>query len=172
MGGPSTAIVVEELIGLGAQTLIRVGTCGALADDLTLEEIVCVESVVCADGASQALGACGPVAFDPGLTAALADESGTRPVTAVTSDLFYDDRPRIAASWVAAGASVVEMEASVIASLARKHGAASGCLLVVTDVTAGSRHRLTYTEIEAAGIELGSIALAALSRQSKHPLAG
>ena len=31
MGGPSAAIVIEELIGLGAQTLIRIGTCGAVS---------------------------------------------------------------------------------------------------------------------------------------------
>ena len=31
MGGPSAAIVVEELIDLGARTLVRIGTCGALA---------------------------------------------------------------------------------------------------------------------------------------------
>jgi len=30
IGGPSTAIVCEELIGLGARTLVRIGTCGAL----------------------------------------------------------------------------------------------------------------------------------------------
>ena len=32
LGGPSAAIVTEELIGLGARRLVRVGTCGALAD--------------------------------------------------------------------------------------------------------------------------------------------
>ena len=32
LGGPSTAIVVEELIALGARRLVRVGTCGALVD--------------------------------------------------------------------------------------------------------------------------------------------
>ena len=30
MGGPSAAIVAEELIALGARRLVRVGTCGAL----------------------------------------------------------------------------------------------------------------------------------------------
>ena len=29
MGGPSAAIVIEELIGLGARVLVRIGTCGA-----------------------------------------------------------------------------------------------------------------------------------------------
>ncbi len=32
MGGPSAAVVVEELLDLGAATLVRVGTCGAFAD--------------------------------------------------------------------------------------------------------------------------------------------
>ena len=32
MGGPSAAIVLEELIALGARRAIRVGTCGALAE--------------------------------------------------------------------------------------------------------------------------------------------
>ena len=30
MGGPSAAIVISELVQLGASTLLRVGTCGAL----------------------------------------------------------------------------------------------------------------------------------------------
>ena len=30
MGGPSAAIVVEELVRLGARRFVRVGTCGAL----------------------------------------------------------------------------------------------------------------------------------------------
>ena len=31
IGGPSTAIAVEELVACGAHTLIRVGTCGGIA---------------------------------------------------------------------------------------------------------------------------------------------
>src|SRR5215210_7405483 len=44
MGGPSAAIVAEELIALGARRLLRVGTCGALADGLGLGELVLAES--------------------------------------------------------------------------------------------------------------------------------
>ena len=49
LGGPSTAIVVEELIGLGARRLVRVGTCRALAD-LPLGSLVVAERVRCEDG--------------------------------------------------------------------------------------------------------------------------
>ena len=40
MGGPSAAIVLTELIMLGASRAIRVGTCGALVPELLLGELV------------------------------------------------------------------------------------------------------------------------------------
>src|SRR5690606_12075296 len=57
MGGPSTAIVVEELIQLGARVLVRIGTYGALHDGFDLGDVVAADEVVGADGASAALGA-------------------------------------------------------------------------------------------------------------------
>src|ERR671932_566488 len=40
MGGPAAAIVVEELVRLGARRLVRVGTCGALRPGLALGDLV------------------------------------------------------------------------------------------------------------------------------------
>src|SRR5690348_5037402 len=40
MGGPSAAIVIEEMVVLGARRLVRVGTCGALDGGLGLGELV------------------------------------------------------------------------------------------------------------------------------------
>jgi uridine phosphorylase len=40
IGGPSTAIVVEELLGLGAHTFIRVGTTGAIVDYVDVGDLV------------------------------------------------------------------------------------------------------------------------------------
>ena len=62
MGGPSAAIVIEELIDLGARRLVRIGTCGALVDGLELGELVGGREVLAADGASAALGADGAAA--------------------------------------------------------------------------------------------------------------
>ena len=67
MGGPSAAIVTEELIALGARRLVRIGTCGALVDDLELGDLVAAETVLSADGASAALGANGALGSDPAL---------------------------------------------------------------------------------------------------------
>ncbi len=52
MGGPSAAIVLAELIALGARRAIRVGTCGALAPGLELGELVIAGEAICADGTS------------------------------------------------------------------------------------------------------------------------
>src|ERR1700760_1072007 len=42
MGGPSAAIVITELAELGARTLVRVGTCGALQRSLALGDLLVV----------------------------------------------------------------------------------------------------------------------------------
>ena len=121
MGGPSAAIVIEELIDLGARTLVRIGTCGALVEGLELGELVSAREVIAADGASSALGASARLAPDPDLERAL----GARAATAVSTDLFYDAREEVEAEWVEAGAEVVEMEAATllaIAGAARRRG--------------------------------------------------
>lgn len=52
IGGPSTAIAVEELAELGADTFIRVGTCGAIQPDVRCGDLVIVSAAVRHDGAS------------------------------------------------------------------------------------------------------------------------
>jgi uridine phosphorylase len=163
MGGPSAAIVCEELIGLGARTLVRIGTCGALVEGLSLGELVAVDWVLPADGASRALGAEEPLAADPGITAGLT-AAGARAVTAVSTDLFYDPREGVAREWVEAGAAVVEMEAAALLSVAARRGVAAACVLAVTDVlAAGARERIDPEELEAVGVRLGEAGYAGLA---------
>lgn len=164
MGGPSTAIVTEELIDLGAKTLIRIGTCGALVEGFDMGELVVATRVVGADGTSAALGVTGPVAPDPAITAALR-HAGARSVTAVTTDLFYDEgRPEIAAGWLTAGAEVVEMEAATLLAVAERRGVAGGVLLAITDLLGhGIRRRIGPDELEAISTRLGEAAWAALA---------
>jgi uridine phosphorylase len=163
MGGPSAAIVTEELIGLGARTLVRIGTCGALVDELELGAVLPVGAAIAADGASRALGADGRVSADGEIAAALATSAGRSPVTCVSSDLFYDGREDLAASWAAGGAAVVEMEAAAVMQVARNHGAQAGCLLAVTDLVATERVRADFERIEELGLELGETAWTALA---------
>jgi uridine phosphorylase len=163
MGGPSAAIVCEELIALGAETLVRVGTCGALAEDVEMGELLAVESVLPADGASRALGANGLLEPDPALTERLV-AAGARPATVATSDLFFDPRDGVARAWVERGAVAVEMEAAAIFQVAARRGVPAACVLGVTDVPAenGSR-RATPEQLTAIGLRAGAAGYSALA---------
>ncbi len=161
MGGPSAAIVIEELIDLGARVLVRIGTCGALVRGFRLGELVSPGAVIPADGASAALGASGALTPDP----ALADALHAREVTAVSTDLFYDAREEMEAGWVEAGAEVVEMEAATLLAVAEKRGVRAAVLLAVSDLLAeGGRRRIGTEELEEAGAALGRAAYAAIAR--------
>jgi DeoD family purine-nucleoside phosphorylase len=165
MGGPSAAIVVQELIMLGSRSFIRIGTCGALDPALEIGQVVTAERALSDDGASAALGADGWVAPDATLTKALGDAGGGPAVGVVSTDLFYDRRPDVPAGWRERGAAVVEMEAAALFLLARLHDLAAACVLGVTDVLGANddRTRIDQEALAELGIELGRIGAAALA---------
>jgi DeoD family purine-nucleoside phosphorylase len=162
MGGPSTAIVAEELIGLGARRMLRVGTCGALDGDLSLGALLAAEAALCEDGASRALGADGRAEPDSTLLATLA-AGGLRTGLVVSTDLFYDPDPGRMHRWAGAGAVAVEMEAAALFTVAARHGAAAACLLTVSGLLAGGgRKRIGRDALDVAERALGEAALEAL----------
>jgi DeoD family purine-nucleoside phosphorylase len=162
MGGPSAAIVTEELIELGARTLIRIGTCGSLVEPVCLGDLVTVAEALAADGASRALGADGRVEADPLLAEALADAAGGEPALVVSADLFYERREGALDDWRAAGAVAVEMETAAILRVAQLRGVRAACVLGVSDELAGTRKRIDDERLEPLGVRLGEAALAAL----------
>jgi uridine phosphorylase len=164
MGGPSAAIVCEELIALGATTLVRIGTCGALDPSLSLGTLLAAEAVIAADGTSAALGANGALAPDAELLGRLV-AAGARPVTIASSDLFYDPRAEAAASWGERGAVAVEMEAATILQIAARRGVAAACVLGVSDaVSANGRRRMSREELTELGVRIGAAGYAAVER--------
>ncbi len=167
MGGPSAAIVLEELCDLGLECAIRVGTCGALDEQLKLGDLIVAEAALAIDGASRALGAGKRVMADAALVQALraAAGDGANVGTVASVDLFYDrgefSRARAGS---AAGAIAVEMEAATILRIGELRDVRTACLLAVTDVFGpqGERRRVDHDGLARAGESLGSVAAAAL----------
>ncbi len=173
MGGPSAAIVLQELAELGVRRAIRVGTCGALEPGLEHGDLVVAGRALAEDGASRALGAGEATEPDPQLTARLAAglPAEAAPVCIVTTDLFYDGvpnqgGPRITRTdaWRRRGATAVEMEAAAVFTLARRLGVAAACALIVTDTFDDEGRRRIEDEDLADAVErLGTLAAAALN---------
>ena len=156
MGGPSAAIVLSELIDLGARRLIRVGTCGALDPELGLGEVIYAAEAIAADGTSRALGG------GDSARATLALEAPS--ATVVSTDVFYDDRG-LEEEWAAAGAQAVEMETATLYGLAAKRGVEAASLLVVSDLVLPERARIAPEALQEAEHRMGEAALRGLAGQ-------
>jgi uridine phosphorylase len=172
MGGPSAAIVLQELAELGVRRAIRVGTCGALGADLGHGDLIVAGEALADDGASRSLGASEVVEPDADLTRLLASAlpGNPSPVRIATTDLFYDaeredagpPRPR-ADAWVERGAVAIEMEAAALFTLGGRLGVASACLLAVSDTFEnGRRQRIGDEDLADAAARMGAAAAAAL----------
>jgi len=176
MGGPSAAIILTELIALGARRAIRVGTCGALAPGLSLGDLLVARDAICADGASRALGAGERAAADPSLTAALlhaAARAQTAPSqtassphrvhagTIVSVDLFYDSGP----AQHPADALAVEMEAATLFAVGAAASVPVACVLVISDTfdAADLRTHIDDAPLLVAAEAMGAVAVTALS---------
>ncbi|MFR9274955.1 uridine phosphorylase [Finegoldia magna] len=53
IGGPSAAIAMEELVKAGADTFIRVGTCGGIQENVKSSDVVIANSAIRAEGTTK-----------------------------------------------------------------------------------------------------------------------
>jgi purine-nucleoside phosphorylase len=142
MGQPSMSIYVNELFeDYGVQSIVRVGSCGALTERVGLRDVV-IASGACTDSSMNRLRFHGldfaPVA-DFGLLraaydAAQAREDVTTHVGLIFSgDTFYSPRPELTEPMVAHGVLAVEMEASALYTLAASYGRRALAICTVSD---------------------------------------
>jgi purine-nucleoside phosphorylase len=137
MGQPSFAIYANELFDeYGVQTVIRVGSCGALTEKLAIRDLV-IASGACTDSSMNRITFEGldyaPVA-DFGLlrdAAALAPEAHVGLI--FSSDSFYASRPELTQRMVDYGVLAVEMEAAALYTLAAKYGRRALAICTVSD---------------------------------------
>jgi purine-nucleoside phosphorylase len=169
MGCPSAAIVIEELIQLGAERLIRIGTCGGLQPDLGLGETIIALSAVPGDATALRYTQGEPHAPTAhfGLThGAIHAAKGfdIRPHVGpiVSSDTFYDPDPGRHHRWAERGILAVEMEASVLFTIGALRRVKTACILTVSDLVTGEAPVRISDDDLAKGVErMTRLALAA-----------
>lgn len=144
MGGPSTAIAVEELAQIGIEKLIRVGTCGGMQLEVSAGDLVIAQAAIRQEGTSKEYTPIEyPAVADIDLTISLreaANELGYTNHTGVVQckDSFYGQHSpeRMPVSyelenkwnaWIKAGALASEMETAslyIVSSVLRLKAAA------------------------------------------------
>jgi len=170
MGMPSASIYIHELIAeYGAKVLVRVGTCGALREDVAVRDLV-IAQAACTDSAMYNPVA-GKVHFAPIGTFELiaravraAEKAGCRAHVGnvFSTDAFYADDPSRLRTLGAMGVLAVEMETAALYTLAAKFGVRCLSLLTVSDhVLTGEE--TTALERQTAFGHMAEVALAALA---------
>ena len=100
MGAPSLSIVVNELVQVGIQKIIRIGTCGSIQPHIPVGSIVISSAALCRQGAANDIAPVEyPAAADPFLTVALvnaAQELKIEHYLGITAsvDTFYEGQER------------------------------------------------------------------------------
>ncbi|QZY30093.1 purine-nucleoside phosphorylase [Nocardioides coralli] len=137
MGQPSLAIYANELFReYDVQSIIRVGSCGALTQKLAIRDLV-IASGACTDSAMNRIAFEGldyaPVADFALLREAAAAAPEAHVGLIFSSDSFYAARPELVSRMVDYGVLAVEMEASALYTLAAKYDRRALAICTVSD---------------------------------------
>lgn len=146
MGGPSTAIAVEELFQTGVTNFIRIGTCGGMALDVKGGDLVIANAAIRMEGTTKEYV---PIEFPAvsnlDITNALVQAAKNNEQTwhagiVQCKDSFYGqhspDRIPVGYelkekwnAWIKAGCLASEMESATLFIVAQILGAKAGCIL-------------------------------------------
>jgi uridine phosphorylase len=137
IGSPSAAIAVEELERVGVETVIRVGTTGALQAGIEIGDMVVATGAAKDEGTSKRYeDVAVPAVADYEVLTALveaseANDEAVHVGPVATDDAFYAETDQVVDDWEAAGLLAVEMEAAAIFTLARRKGMNAGAICTV-----------------------------------------
>ncbi len=141
MGMPSLSIYANELVSkYGARTLIRIGSCGAMQEDVSLRDVILAQACTSVSTPSATLlrelnfAPCADFDLLSAAHSAAAGKGARIHVGGIySSDTFYDERTDLTEALRRHGVLAVEMEAAELYTLAARHGARALAVLTVSD---------------------------------------
>jgi purine-nucleoside phosphorylase len=166
MGVPSIAIYVNELMqSYNVQKLIRVGTCGAIQQDVKVRDVILAMSASTdsqmnrmtfggVDYAPTADFKLLKHAYDAGTEKGLKLKVGN----VFTADMFYNDNSELE-KWAKYGVLAIEMESAALYTLAAKFGRQALSVLTVSDhiltgeETTSEERQTTFNEMMEIALE-------------------
>ena len=178
IGGPSTAIAIEELARIGAHTFIRVGSAGGRKEHIPVGSVVVVNAAIKGDGTSNAyLPSIYPAVATVEVTQTLLESAqavlnGAPCFTGVsyTRDAFYVQNRELNETFKGTEAAVSEMECATVFTVGALRGLRTGAI-VGTDSNIFLAKQLTLEEkdalYQAAERQTIAIAIAAVLKLAR-----
>lgn len=155
IGAPSAVAVLAELVHLGVERVIRIGTCAALGGSPALGSAAVVTAARAGDGVSTALGAAVDVLPDAELTARLAASTDAPASTVRSADLI----PARDGLGPDRAAGLHDLQTAALFGLGRRLGVPAAAVLVVRSLDG---RPLEDEPLDAAVLRLADAAVAAL----------
>jgi purine-nucleoside phosphorylase len=167
MGMPSASIYSHELFAeYDVKTLIRVGSCGAITEDLQLRDVIAA-SAACTDSAMNRVRFDGLIDYAPvadfGLLRTSVDAAAARNIpmrvgSVLAADAFYTERPDLFDRLARYGVLAVEMESAALYTIAARFRARALTILTVSDHIQTGAHT-TAEERQQTFAEMVEVAL-------------
>ena len=140
IGAPYGAMILETLIAWGAQQIIFMGWCGAVAKDIHIGNIILPAGALVDEGTSQHYGQSRSDPAEPSekllqKTKNILEEIGQPYQEGLiwTTDAAFRETPAKVKTYQDKGVLAVEMELSALFSVGKFHGVSVAGLLVVSD---------------------------------------
>lgn len=149
LGAPMAVMALEELVRLGAEEIIFVGSAGCLSDAWDIGTIFCPARGISTEGTSPHYPA--PLEADTELRGRIALAGakmnlampGETPVIWST-DGIYRETAELIAQQKEAGAQAVEMECTALFAAGKFRGVKVAAILAVSDQIVGAEHRTGF----------------------------
>ena len=187
IGGPSAAIALEECVNAGADTFIRIGTCGAMQEHILGGDMIIATGAVRMEGTSREYAPIEyPAVADRDVVNALADAAKEGAMTAhigivQSKDSFYsqhspETKPVSAEllakweAWKTMGCLASEMESAALFIVGQYRRVRVGACFVVMANQERAKAGLDNPVVHDTGkaIDLGVAAMRLLIRQKSH----
>ena len=183
MGAPSMSIVVNELVQVGIRSVIRVGTCGSIQENVLPGSVAISKAALCRQGAANDIAPPEyPASADPFLTVALVEAAKNLSIEyalgiTASVDTFYEGQERTASANPHLLRSLqgiteeyrnlkvinYEMEAGTLFKMGNVYGFAAACVCGV--IAQRTRTEQPVLEAKAMAVDRAvDVALAAAKR--------
>lgn len=168
MGIPSISIYAHELINsYNVKNIIRVGTCGALQEDIKIKDVII--AMATSHDSNINLQRFEGMTYAPTASFELLNKAyqaagklgiAVKVGNVFTTDTFYHDDPKDWKRWADFGVLAVEMETAGLYTLAGKHGVNALTIMTVSDslvtgeAASSADRQTTFTEMMKIALEL------------------